>query len=597
MNERLDALRRVMKENAIDLYLIPTDDFHGSEYVGNYFKCREYVTGFTGSAGVAVVTQEDARLWTDGRYFLQAEAQLRDSGFSLMKSGEEGVPTIAKYIEDTLGEGETAGADGRVINAAFGKKLTEIAEKKHGKIDTSKDLVGEIWKDRPAMSKERSWILTEEYSGESAVSKLGRIREEMKKKKADIFLLTSLEDIAWTLNLRGNDVLHCPVTLSFLAVTEKGCIYYVNEETLSDEVRAYLEKTGVSVSPYDSVYEMARALGEKSSVTVLLDPAKMNDRLYRLLGDVKKVEETSPTVLMKSIKNETELKNIRIAHLRDGVAMVKWIYWLKNAVGKEELTELSVSEKLAGFRASMKNFLDLSFETIAGYKEHGAIIHYAPTEESDAELKPESFLLVDSGGHYLEGSTDITRTIALGELTEEEKEVFTLVLKAHLALLPLVFHYGCSGVNFDLLVREPLWRRGLDYRHGTGHGVGYLLAVHEMPNGFRYKVVPERVDSSVFEEGMVTTDEPGLYLEGKFGVRTESELICRVKEETEYGKFMYFENVTFCPIDLDAVIPEMLTEEEKQSLNDYHETVRKRLSPYLNEEENEWLTYATRRIQ
>ncbi|MBR4767440.1 MAG: aminopeptidase P family protein, partial [Lachnospiraceae bacterium] len=508
---------------------------------------------------------------------------------------EKGVPRVTEWIETILPEGGTLGFDGRVVTGATGRTLEKIAEKKHGKVESGLDLVGDIWDDRPELPKEKAWILDLKYAGESVSDKLDRIRSSMRDDGADLHLLTSLDDIMWTLNLRGNDVKHCPVTLSYLSIGSEDACFYVQSEALTEEVRAYLNENGIGVKPYEAVYEDAKRWNEENH-TVLLDPNKVNDLLMRLLSGTKRVEKTNPEILMKACKNPTELANIRRAHLEDGIAITKWIFWLKENAGKIPMTEISVSEKLAGFRASRPGFLDLSFETIAGYKEHGAIIHYCATEESDKEIRPESFLLVDSGGHYVYGSTDITRTIAMGPLTEEEKESFTLVLKCHLALLPLVFAEGCSGMNFDLLVREPLWERGLDYRHGTGHGVGYLLSVHEPPNGFRYKMVPERNDYALIKEGMVTTDEPGLYVEGKYGIRTESELACVRAEETEFGQFLKFENLTFCPIDLDAVVPSMLTEKEKETLNRYHEAVYEALSPYMTEKENEWLKKETRRI-
>ena len=590
----LEALREKMADRGIDVYVVPTDDFHGSEYVGDYFKCREYLTGFTGSAGTAFVAQDEAGLYTDGRYYLQAEEELRGSGFTLYRMGEAGVPTLYEKIESLLPEGGTVGFDGRVVSAAAGRKIEEAAAKKFGSVDSSEDLVGLIWEDRPALSKEQAWILPERFSGESAESKIARVRSEMEKLKADVFVLTSLTDVAWLLNLRGNDVSHCPVVLSNLLLTAKGGVLYVQNEALTDAVRRELERIGVSTAAYESIYEMA---GQIRNRKVLLSTGSVNDRLYRLFSKGNEIiDQENPTLRMKAVKNETEVRNIKNAHVKDGVAMTRWLYWLKKTIGKEELTEISVSKKLEEFRANMRGFMDLSFETIAGYKEHGAIVHYEATKATDKKLAPESFLLVDSGGHYMEGTTDITRTVALGKLTDEEKEMFTTVLKGHLSLLWLRFMKGCSGLNFDVMVRKPFWEKGLDYRHGTGHGVGYLLSVHEAPNGFRYKTVPERNDAAVMEPGMVTTDEPGVYLEGKFGVRTESELLCREDGTSEYGDFLTFEPITYCPIDLDAVVPELLSEEEKEKLNRYHGLVFDEISPYLEGEEKEWLRQATRRI-
>ncbi len=590
----LEALREKMADRGIDVYIVPTDDFHGSEYVGEYFKCREFLTGFTGSAGTAFVAADEAGLYTDGRYFLQAEEELKGSGFTLYRMGEPGVPTIYEKIESLLPEGGTVGFDGRVVSALAGRKIEKAAAKRFGSVDSSEDLVGLIWEDRPGISKEKAWVLPERFSGESASSKIARVRKEMEKLQADVFVLTSLTDIAWLLNLRGNDVSHCPVVLSSLLLTARGGVLYIQNEALTDEVRRALAEVGVSTAAYESIYEMAGKIRNKK---VLLSSGAVNDWLYRLFSKGNEIiDRENPTVRMKAVKNETEIRNIRNAHVKDGVAMCRWLYWLKKNVGTEELTELSVSRKLKEFRENMRGFLDVSFETIAGYKEHGAIVHYEATKATDKALAPESFLLVDSGGHYMEGTTDITRTVALGPLTDEEKEMFTLVLKGHLSLLWLRFMKGCSGLNFDAFVRKPFWERGLDYKHGTGHGVGYLLSVHEAPNGFRYKIVPERSDAAVLEPGMVTTDEPGIYLEGKFGIRTENELLCVENGSSEYGEFLTFEPITYCPIDLSAVLPEQLTGEEKDKLNLYHEVVYNEISPYLEGEEKEWLKEATRRI-
>lgn len=591
MNERLAKLRRLMKERGADLFIVPTDDFHLSEYTGDYFKCRAYLTSFTGSAGTALVSQEEALLWTDGRYFLAAEEMLRGSGFSLMKMGVEGVPTLLEYVKDHLPEGGVLGYDGRTVSAEAGKSFRKAAEEKNGRIMDSWDLVGEIWEDRPPMSHEPAWILGKEYTGEDSADKLLRLRKEMTALGAGAHVLTSLDDIAWLLNLRGGDIRYCPVILSYLILTEERCVFYVQEEALCGNVRSYLEDLHVEVRPYDAVYEDASSLRGK----VLIDPSRINARLYTLLSEhCGIVESRNPTILMKAVKNETEAENFRMAHLKDGIVLTRWLYWFKNTVGKEPLSELSCARKLDAMRQAVDTSKGLSFETIAGYGPNGAIVHYEPTEESDTPVEPKGFLLVDSGGHYLEGTTDVTRTIACGPLTDKEKECFTLVLKGHIALARAHFLEGVRGMNLDYLARAPFWERGLDYRHGTGHGVGYLLSVHESPNGFRWKVVPERNDSAVFEPGMIQSDEPGIYLEGEFGVRTESLLLTVRAEKTEYGQFLAFENLTLCPIDLDAVVPDMLTADETDYLNQYHENVYRKLRPFMNEEETAWLRDATR---
>ena len=580
-----------MKERGVDMYIVPTDDFHLSEYTGDHFKCRAWLTGFTGSAGTALVTKEDALLWTDGRYFLAAEEMLQGSGFSLMKMGVEGVPSLSEYVETHLEKGGVLGYDGRTVSAEAGKRYQKIADKNKARIADGHDLVGEIWTDRPEMSAAPAWILDTEYAGEDSSSKLERLRGEMADKGADAHVLASLADIAWLLNLRGGDIQYCPVVLSYLILTQDKCVFYVQDKALSEDICAYLQDLSVEIRPYEAVYEDAALLQGK----VLVDPSCLNARLFTLLSaNCGIVEGKNPTILMKAVKNKTEAENFRKAHLKDGIALTRWLYWFKHTVGKEPLTELSCARKLDAMREAVDTSKGLSFETIAGYGPNGAIVHYEPTEESDRPVEAKGFLLVDSGGHYLEGTTDVTRTIACGPLTAKEKEYFTLVLKGHIDLARAKFPEGACGMNLDYLARAPFWARGLDYRHGTGHGVGYLLSVHESPNGFRWKVVPERNDSAAFVPGMIQSDEPGIYLAGEFGVRIESLLLVIEEEETEFGRFLAFENLTLCPIDLEAIVPEMLNAEEKAYLNDYHETVYRKLCPYLSEEEAAWLREATR---
>ena len=595
--ERLEELRKLMADRSIDVYVVPTADFHESEYVGGYFAAREFITGFTGSAGIAVITKEDAGLFTDGRYFIQAEKEISGSGFRLFKMGVEGVPSVNEFIEASLPENGMIGFDGRVINGKWGMELEEIAAKKNGGTFVTEDLVGLIWEERPAISCEKAWILPEKYTGESAASKIARVREFMKEQGANVHILTTLDDIAWLLNIRGNDAGHFPVVLSYLLLTAKGCVLYAAKEAFDEELQKYLSDNGVTLADYEDIYGMADKMSERSMGKVLLDTGKVN---YRILKAVSKGSEIlnkpNPTVKMKAVKNAVEQKNIRRAHIKDGVAMVKWLYWLKNTIGKEELDEISVSDKLEAYRRSIKGFLDLSFDTIAAYEGNAAMMHYSAKPETAAVLEPKGFLLVDSGAHYLEGSTDITRTIALGPVTEEQREMFTAVLRSNMNLSAAKFLYGCTGQNLDILARGPLWDLGIDYRCGTGHGVGYILSIHEPPNGFRWRIVPERNDSSVLEEGMVTTDEPGVYKEGEYGIRTENELLCLKDEQNEYGQFMRFETVTYCPIDLNAVDPEEMTKKEKKLLNDYHEMVYRVISPYLTKEEQLWLRYETRRI-
>ncbi len=595
IKERLKALREQMRKRDISIYVVPTADFHESEYVGEYFKARKFITGFTGSAGVAVITMDEAGLWTDGRYFVQAEKQLQGTTVDLYKMGEENVPTVNEFIENKLSEGQTIGFDGRVVNATWGRELECIANRKNGKIYSKEDLIDLIWKDRPSLSKEKAWILKEEYSGESTQSKLKRLRDKMKEKKATVHLMSSLYDISWLLNVRGNDISYVPVVLSYLAVTEDECIWFLQEEIIDDELKAYLEANNITTKPYESFYEYVATI--KKRETVLVNLSAINYRVASALdSEIKIVNEIEPTTLFKAIKNKTEIDNTRRAHVKDAVAMCKFMYWLKTNVGKIPMTEISASDHLEKLRREQEGLLDLSFNTICGYDVHGAIVHYAATKETDIPLEPRSFLLVDSGGHYIEGTTDITRTFALGEVTQEMKECFTMICRSNMNLANMKFLYGCTGLNLDLAAREPLWEKELDFKHGTGHGVGYVLNVHEGPNGFRWRQVAERNDGGVLEEGMITTDEPGVYLEGKFGIRTENELVCCKGVKNEYGQFMYFENITYVPIDLDAIDPDLMTSVEKNRLNEYHKRVYEVVSPYLEGDELEFLKKYTRAI-
>lgn len=594
IQKRLEALRSEMKKRGITVYVVPTSDFHQSEYVGEYFKARKYMTGFTGSAGTAVITMKEAGLWTDGRYFIQAAAQLEGSGVTLFRMGEEGVPKVEEYVEEQLEKGGCIGFDGRVMDAKAGKKYAEIAEKKEGSLYVTEDLVDIIWTERPSLPAHKVWILEQEYAGMSTEEKLSQVREQMKQEGADVHILASLYDIAWLLNLRGDDIDHVPVFLSFVAVEEKKTTLFINQEILEDKVKKYLKDNQIQVEDYEKIYAYAENLKDHK---VLMSLEEVN---YRIAENVQKhsqiVDAPNPSLLLKSIKNETELENTRIAHLKDAVAVTKFMYWLKTNIGKKEITEISASDYLEELRKEQEHFLDVSFDTICAYGANAAMMHYSASEESNAVLKPEGFLLVDSGGHYLEGTTDITRTFALGELSYEQKKHFTAVCRSNLNLANAKFLYGCSGINLDILARGPLWDMGIDYRCGTGHGVGHILNVHEGPNGFRWKIVQERNDSGKLEAGMITTDEPGVYLEGAYGIRLENELICVKDEKNEYGQFMKFENITYVPMDLDAILPEEMTFREKQELNEYHQMVYEKISPYLNEEERIWLKEYTRAI-
>lgn len=594
-NEKIAALRQLMAERGIDMYLIPTDDFHSSEYVGAHFKARSFITGFTGSAGTAIITTDEAHLWADGRYFVQAAKQIADSEIILERMAEPGVPTVEEFIEKNFPQGGCLGFDGRCVNAKNADKYLSIANKKGGKLYTTEDLVDIIWEDRPALPQATTWVLKDKYSGENMRSKVGRIRQEMKEKKADAHLVTSLYDIAYILNLRGDDIDCVPVFLSFLVITRDSIILFADTTNWPEEVMSYLQDNDVKLYPYDMVYHFMQS-ADMADRRVLLDRSLVNYNLIQALpGSTQIVDGPNPSELMRSIKNETEINNTRLAHIKDGVACTKAIKYIKENIGKEPMTEITASDLYEKYRREQENFVDLSFTTIAAYGPNAAMMHYSAKPGSEATLKPEGFLLVDSGAHFLEGTTDITRTIALGDLTDQMKEYYTIVLRCHLRLMAAHFPDGVTGANLDVLSRGPVWDMGLDYRCGTGHGVGHILNVHEGPNSFRWRIA-EGASSAAIKPGMITTDEPGLYIEDGFGIRIENELLCVEGETTEYGSFRHFESLTVCPIDLDPVIPEMLTEYEKATLNEYHAFVRQTLQPYLSDEENAWLAKETRDI-
>ena len=593
VTERISKLRELMEEKKIDMYIVPSADNHQSEYVGEHFKARAFITGFTGSAGTAVITQTEAGLWTDGRYFLQAEQQLSGSGVELYRMGEPGVPTVNQFVADKLPEGGTLGFDGRLVAVDEGKAYAESAAVHGGSVNYSYDLIDEVWEDRPALSTEKAFALGEELAGESTESKLARIREVMKAEGADVHVVTSLDDVCWILNVRGNDVAYSPLLLSYMIISMDQVDLYVDETKLNAEIRAEFDANHIVLHPYNAVYEDLKKYGKDN--TLLIDPDRMNYALYYNISDeVSKVEKRNPSVLMKAMKNEVELQNIRNAHIKDGVAMTKFMKWVKENVGKMEITEMSASDKLEAFRAEQEGFLWPSFEPICGAGEHAAIVHYSSTPETNVPLKENAFFLTDTGGNYYEGSTDITRTFALGEVSEIEKLHFTTVAKSMLNVMNAKFLYGATGSNIDMLARKPFWDMDLNFNHGTGHGVGYLLNIHEGPTGIRW--MQRASESTPFEEGMVITDEPGIYIAGSHGIRTENELIVRKGVQNEYGQFMYFEPITFVPIDLDAIDPEVMSAEDKMMLNDYHKEVFEKISPYLNEEEVEWLKKYTREV-
>ena len=593
IKERIVKLREQMKEKGIDIYIVPTADFHQTEYVGEYFKARKFITGFSGSAGTAVITKTEARLWVDGRYFIQAAKQIEGTTVEMMKMNQPGVPTIDEYLEETLGEGETLGFDGRVVSMGDGLRYKAIVERKNGKIIYDYDLIDAIWEDRPPLSREPAFILEQKYAGETTASKLTRIREYMRNCGANVHVLTTIDDICWTLNIRGNDIEFFPLVLSYAIITMDRMHLYIDETKLSDEMKEVLAADDVVLHPYNDIYEDIKAYGEGDCL--LLDPVRVNYAMYSNISDkVRKVEERNPEILFKAVKNPVEIENMRKAQIKDSVAHVRFMKWLKENVGKMKITEMSASDKLDEFRAEMGGFIRPSFEPISSYGEHAALCHYTSSPETDVELKEGNIFLTDTGAGFYEGSTDITRTYALGEIPDIMKEHFTLILMCNLSLASAKFMEGCVGMNLDLLARKPLWDRGLDFNHGTGHGLGYLLSIHESPAGFRWRYRPG--ETAELMEGMIMTDEPGIYFEGSHGVRLENEILVRKGEKNEYGQFMYFEPITYVPMDLDAVKVEMLSEEYKTLLNDYHKTVYEKISPYLNDEEKEWLKKYTREV-
>ena len=594
INQRLEDLREVMRREHLSAFIFPSTDPHQSEYVADHWKGREWISGFNGSAGTAVVTLTSAALWTDSRYFITAEEQLKGTEFQLMKLKIEGTPTIAEWIGRECGPGAEIGVDGMVNSANSVKELIGDLRKQGGiTVRTNLDPLKLIWRDRPAIPENQVEIYPLQYAGEAAHDKIARIRQGLREKHADGMLMSALDDIAWTLNLRGSDV-HCnPVFVSYLLISSKDVTLYINKVKLQPEVLAYLKAEGVGVASYEDV---KKGLKDYFEYNILLDPDEVNYTLYKSVTR-EIVEEESPVKRMKTVKNETEIAGFRSAMLKDGIAMVKFLKNLEfyaEQSGKAErrienlegepLTEIGVDEMLTAFRAEQPLFRGISFDTIAGYQAHGAIVHYEATPETDATLMPEGLLLLDSGGQYLDGTTDITRTIALGPLTEEQKRVYTLVLKGHIQIELCKFPSGSSGTQIDILARKDMWREGLNYLHGTGHGVGTYLNVHEGPHQFRMEWKPAPLVA-----GMTITDEPGIYLADKFGVRIENTLLITPYKETEFGKFLQFESLTLCPIDKKPIMKEMLLKEEVDWLDAYHQRVFDMLSPHLSEDEKKWL--------
>lgn len=589
--QRLASLRDLMRREKLDAFIFPSTDPHNSEYVPDRWKGREWISGFNGSAGTAVVTLHSAALWTDSRYFLAAEEQLSGTEFQLMKIKIEGTPTVSEWLGQQLRDtdGAQVGVDGLVNSVASVEALISDLRHEGGiTVRTNLDPLDAIWTDRPAVPTDKVNIQPMEFAGETAGSKLERIRKALRALHADGMLVSALDDIAWTLNLRGTDV-HCnPVFVSYLLISSSEATLFIDKEKLTAEVEEYLHGQGVQTAAYDAVKQ---GICEYAEYNILLDPNETNYTLSRLVRVQEVVRHVSPIPAMKAVKNEAEIRGYRSAMLKDGIALVKFLRWLKPAVEAGGQTEISIDRKLTGLRAEQPLFCDISFDTIAGYGVHGAIVHYEATPETDIPLEPRGFLLLDSGAQYQDGTTDITRTIALGPVTDYEKHIYTLVLKGHIQLELCKFPSGASGTQMDILAREAMWREGLNYLHGTGHGVGSYLNVHEGPHQFRMEWMP-----APFVEHMTVTDEPGIYLPGRFGVRTENTLIITHYKDTEFGRFLQFEPLTLCPIDTTPILKDELLDEEVQWLNDYHQHVYDVLAPHLDGTDLEWLREATQAI-
>ncbi len=591
--ERISELRTRMASKGIDAYIVPTADFHQSEYVGEHFKARKYISGFSGSYGTVVITRDDGGLWTDGRYFFQAENELAGSGIRLMKMFVGDTPSITEYLTDRVPRGGTVAFDGRVLSMGEGREFEKVLATRQIRIHYSVDLVGDIWEDRPPLSDKPAFFLEEKYSGESTASKLKRVREVMEEHGVTAHIIASLDDVCWLLNIRGDDIDFFPLLLSYAIVKKDGVELYVDDSKLDDRIQVELAKNQVTIHPYNAIYDDVKGLS--GSETVLIDPMKMNYALYKNIP-CRIVEAANPTILMKAMKNEVELANIREAHIKDGVAVTKFMHWIKTRYDKETITELSSAAKLTELRAAQEGYIRDSFEPLCAFADHAAMMHYSPSAETDVPLSSGAFFLNDTGGGYYEGSTDITRTFVLGSVEAQMKRYFTAVVRAMMRLSRARFLYGCYGYNLDVLARGPIWDLDMDYQCGTGHGVGYLANVHEPPTGFRWYVVPSKNEHHKLEEGMVITDEPGIYEDGQFGIRIENEFVVRKGVQNKYGQFMYFETITFAPIDLDGIDPEEMSRDEREWLNHYHEQVYEKIGPRLTEEEREWLKEYTRPI-
>lgn len=589
INERLRDLRKLMEEKEISAYIVPTKDPHASEYVAKHYKGRSFISGFTGSAGTALITRDKALLWTDGRYFIQAENELKTSEYKLMKMAEKDVPSLSQWLKDNLKDGDKLGFDGRLFSQREVEDFKGLFKEKKIEFVDGFDLVGEIWTDRPELPKGKAFILDKKYAGFTPKEKIEEVRSQMKEKDAEVFLLSSLDDIAWVFNLRGSDVTSNPVVISYAVITKERAILFVDREKIEESVENFLKENGIEIKEYREIFNFLENLRKEN---VLLDKNRINRCLYKTLNrDVKVIDEMDITTKLKAIKNKVELKNQRNAYIKDGVALVKFLNWIDKTIGKEEISEISAAEKLEAFRKEQDLFVEVSFKTISAYGANAAMAHYSATEDSFAVLKPKGLYLVDSGGQYLDGTTDITRTVALGEISDEEKRDYTLTLKAHINLTDMKFLEGTNGYQIDAVCRYPLWKEGLDFKHGTGHGVGFFLNVHEGPHR-----IANAANDVALEEGMVVSIEPGMYRVGKHGIRIENIVSVKKDIKTEFGQFMSFETLSFAPIDLKCIDKNILNEAEIKWLNDYHREVYEKLSSHLDGEVLDWLKENTREI-
>lgn len=590
INKRINDLRKLMKKKNITAYIITSYDPHQGEYIAEHYRSRIWISGFTGSAGTVIVREKDAILWTDGRYFIQAENELKNTEIELYKMGIPGFPTYMEWLNDNLKEGDRLGFDGKVFSQSDVKELKKAFGNKKIEMVEEYDLIGELWKDRPEIPQTEAYIHDVKYTGKTAKEKIDEVREEMNKKNADYFFLGSLDDIAWLYNIRSKDVENNPVVISYALISKEGAWLFVEEKKITKDVKAYLVENGIQIEDYDKIIDHVQELKAESSI--FLDSSKINRWIYTgIPEECEIIEGMNISTEIKAIKNSTEIANQKNAYIKDGVALVKFIYWLDKNIGKIKITEISAAEKLEEFRKEQKGFTEPSFDTIAAYGENAAMMHYSASNDDNIELKQEKMFLVDSGGQYYDGTTDVTRTIILGDITEEEKHDYTLTLKGHINLINARFLYGATGTHLDTLARYPLWQEGLDYKCGTGHGVGFMLNVHEGP----HRISPMLNDVKL-EKGMIVTIEPGVYKAGKHGIRIENVVVVEEDIETESGQFMKFETISYSPIDLKGVDIELLTQDEKRWLNDYHDEVYEKLSPYLNSEEKKWLKEETRKI-